>query len=116
MKVSKGIYLAPEVQYELKKIACTYHITLKSLVPVLLLHIVSNKDSNYFSNLQNIPGPRKLKNIVIEKVVYDNIKLAAYEKHMKLNDFINSALLTTIRYYNIDVLIGNNIYSLKQIK
>lgn len=116
MKVSKGIYLTPQVQYELKKIACTYHVTLKSLVPVLLLHIVNNKNSNYYLNLRSTPGPRKLKNIEIEEVIYDKVKLMAYDKQMKLNDFINSSLLVTVRNYDINLLIVNNIYSLKQTK
>ncbi len=116
MRKLKGIYLCPQVRYELKKIACTYHITLKSLVPTLLLHIVNNRNSSYYSNLQNVPGPRKLKNIEVEEVIYDKIKLAAYDKQMKLNDFINSALLMTIHYYDINVLIVNNFHSLKQAK
>jgi len=116
MKKSKGIYLSLQVQYELKKIACTYHVTLKSLIPALLLHIVNDKNSSYYSNLQNTPGPRKLNNIEIEEVVYDRVKLMACEKQMKLNDFINSALLMIIYYYDISMLVANNISSLKQTK
>ena len=115
MKKSKGIYLSLQVQYELK-IACTHHVTLKSLIPVLLLHIVNNKASNYFSNLQNVPGPRKLKNIEVEETIYNKIKLAACNKQMKLNDFVNSALLMTVHYYDITMLIANNIHALKQVK
>lgn len=113
MQVEKGIYLSPEVRYELKKIACTYHITLKSMIPALLLHITDRLNDSYFKRAYYPPGPRKLKNIVIEESVYDRLKIRAYTLDMKLNDFINIGIMAFVRYCDIETFIMSNTYSLR---
>jgi len=90
---SKGVYFTPQVQYKLKAIACTYHVTLKNLVPALLWYI-ANSDKRYFeSSLSG--GTFKLKHVDISDDVFDCLKIQACKHHLPFNHYINMALLDT---------------------
>lgn len=114
--VLKGIYLSHEVRYELKKIACTYHVTLKSLIPAVLLFITDRLNDRYYlpGHLYNPPGPRKLKNIIIEECIYDRLKIRSCKYNMWLNDFINVGIMAFVRNYDISSFIVNNVNMMKQ--
>lgn len=88
---NKGVYLTPQVQFKLKEIACSYHITLKSLLPALLWH-VSMTGKNY-PNSSTIAKVRKLKHVEISDDIFDRLKIQACQHHMSFSHYINIALL-----------------------
>lgn len=93
-KLEKAIYLTTQTQYELKKIACTYHITLKALIPAILWYVANNKLD--FNATFVEPGPRKLKHVAIDDVTFDRLKVHACENRIPFNLYLNMMILTVI--------------------
>lgn len=90
---SRGVYFTPQVQYKLKAIACTYHVTLKSLVPALLWYIAEN--NKRYASSSVLPGPLKLKHVDISDDIFDRLKIQACQHHLPFSHYINIALLDT---------------------
>ena len=110
----KGIYLTDEVRYQLKSIKDRYHTTFKRLIPAILHQIVSNDDSVIYTGMPVSSDNKYLKNITISPDMYDRLKLMANKRHLLFNDFLNSAIIATLTYCNMDSVVANHIHIIDQ--
>ena len=109
-RTTKGIYLTNDVRYQLKEIKDKYHVTFKRLIPAILYQVVSNDDSVIYTGMPVSSENKYLKNITISPDMYDRLKQMANKRHMLFNDFLNSAIIATLTYCNVDSIVINHIH------